>query len=94
MYLLDVMKCLKLSSSSPALLCSKAPNSTLKDSIQKKRSRADIIIQMHPTPPTHNFLKLVEGWFSLSVSSQKFSNIFFKNFSNILSKLFEILINI
>ena len=32
----------------------KALNSSLKDSIQKKRSRADVIIQMHPpTTTTH-----------------------------------------
>ena len=35
----------------------------------EKRSRADVTIQMHQSP-TYNFLKLVEWWLSLSISSQ------------------------
>ena len=43
---------------------------------EKKRSRADIIITVHHHhQPTHNFLKLIEGWFSLSFSSQTIQNI-------------------
>ena len=85
--------------------CSSLLKSSKLNSIQKKRSRADVIIQMHPPPTTHNFLKLLEWWFSLSFSSQskwniipwlfkiffpKFSKYFFQNFQNIFSKNFII----
>ena len=55
--------------------CSSSLKSSKFNSIQKKRSRADAIIQMHP-PTTPNFLKLVEGWFSLSFSSQLYEKYF------------------
>ena len=69
----------------------KSLNSTLKVSIQKQKEQLT-------HPPTHNFLKLVEGWFSLSFSSHRIQKIFsishfqFSKFQNswqlkILSKL-------
>ena len=70
--------------------CSSLLKSSKLNSIQKKRSRADVIIQMHPPPTTHNFLKLVEGWFSLSFSFPKLSKYFYQNFQNIFSKSLKI----
>ena len=62
--MLRLSSVVKLGSCSSLL---KALNSSL-SSIQKKRSRADAIIQMHPPP--HNFLKLLEWWISFSCGSQ------------------------
>ena len=47
----------------------------------EKRSRADAMITAHPPtinhpPPPTNFFRLVEGWFSLSFSSQTKQKIF------------------
>ena len=52
----------------------KSLKSTLKVSIQKQKEQSwrynHGSTTIHPPPPTHNFLILVEGWFSLFFSSQ------------------------
>ena len=85
----------KLSSSAPAPLCSKAPNSTLKDSIQKKRSRADAIIQMHPPPTTTPQLfkagrRLVFTLFQLTNYMRNISMTFWMNFQVTFQFTFQI----
>ena len=58
----------------------KSLNSTLKVSIQKQKEQSwrynHSSTTTHPPPPTHNFLILVEGWFSLFFSLQTKLKIF------------------